>query len=97
MFLPAWMPSGQQEFCQVQVIDTTEWLRDRGHALFECPRLPGSLRLTPQACSFRYRKANAADFVTLERTEWCAIGLKMSLAVCRGCKLGRRHAKAKNN
>jgi hypothetical protein len=65
--------------------------------MFECPKLPGNLRLTPQACSARYRKANGHEFTNLERTEWCAIGLKMSLAVCRGCTVGREHAVAKRN
>lgn len=81
----------------MEIHSASQWLIENQSALFECPRLPGNLRLTPQACSVRYRKANAREFVNLERTEWCAIGLKMSLAVCRGCNVGRRHARAKRN
>jgi hypothetical protein len=75
----------------------TQWLSRNPNALFECPRLPGNLRLTPKACSVRYRKANSKEFINLERTEWCAIGLKMSLAVCRGCQMGRKHAGRKSH
>jgi hypothetical protein len=81
----------------IQVDTATQWLKENRNALFECPKLPGRLRLSPEACSVRYRKANARDFVTLERTEWCAIGLKMSLAVCRGCTVGRQHAKGRQS
>ncbi|MFH0811045.1 MAG: hypothetical protein V2A77_11365 [Pseudomonadota bacterium] len=76
---------------------TTQWLSEHDQAMFECPRLPGHLRLSPQACSVRYLKANGDDFANLERSEWCAIGLKMSLAVCRGCAVGCRHAKGNNS
>jgi hypothetical protein len=82
---------------QVEIYSAAQWLKENQKSLFECPRLPGNLRLTPHACSLRYRKANASDFANLERTEWCAIGLKMSLAVCRGCNVGRTHARAKRN
>ncbi len=70
----------------------TQWLMEHDEAIFQCPRLPGNLRLSPQACSVRYMKANGSEFAILERTEWCAIGLKMSLEVCRGCSVGRKHA-----
>ena len=78
---------------QESVVNAAQWLKERGRAIFECPRLPGNLRLSPEACSARYRKANGREFANLERTEWCAIGLKMSLAVCCGCTVGRRHAR----
>jgi hypothetical protein len=81
----------------VEAQQVAQWFDENDNQLFNCPKLPGNLRISPTACVARYRKANRHDFVNLERTEWCAIGLKMSLAVCRGCSIGRSHAHAKNN
>ena len=60
--------------------------------MIQCPRQPGRLRISKQACALRYLKAQEA---AKRRTfaNRLAVSHRWGLELCRNCPEGRHNAK----
>jgi hypothetical protein len=69
-------------------VDVESWLQEHPDTLISCPRQPGNLRLSREACAKRHQTANEPRWNNMSAEPHALFVFKMNLIPCRECEVG---------
>jgi len=73
-------------------LDVEKWLAENPHAMINCSKQPGNLRLLPTSCAKRYITANEPRWANIGAEPFPIFVFKMNLIPCRNCETGAQMA-----
>jgi hypothetical protein len=68
--------------------EITKWLARNRNSMIDCPRQPGNLWISKNACGKRYQASLNPD-LKIYAEDFFGFSFRQGLAVCRDCRIGK--------